>query len=340
MASLWDDLESCVTYAPNSFAAVTGDRGTIQPKANFNATEDAVALKKAMKGLGTTEETLIDILTHRTNAQRQVICKAYLEDTGKTLVQDVKGDTHGHFEKLLVALATPPALYDCQEVRRAMEGVGTDDSILIEIFSSRSNQQIKVLCDVYLKETERKLTFDLMKETTKEFGTTILLLAQGKRDESTQVDAGKAKEDAKALYNAGEKKWGTDEAKFVEILCQRSIPQLRQTLVEYHSLSGKTLQQSIEGEMSGPLEDLLVAIVKCVKSVPAYFAELLHQSMKGGGTDEATLTRIMVSRSEVDLLDIRAEFKKQYQHSLHSAIKSDLSGNLGACLLQICGGDD
>ncbi|XP_067083900.1 annexin A3a isoform X2 [Osmerus mordax] len=293
-----------------------------------------------MKGLGTTEETLIDILTHRTNAQRQVICKAYLEDAGKTLVQDVKGDTHGHFEKLLVALATPPALYDCQEVRRAMEGVGTDDSILIEIFSSRSNQQIKVLCDVYLKETERKLTFDLKKETTKEFGTTILLLAQGKRDESTQVDAGKAKEDAKALYNAGEKKWGTDEAKFIEILCQRSIPQLRQTLVEYHSLSGKTLQQSIEGEMSGPLEDLLVAIVKCVKSVPAYFAELLHQSMKGGGTDEATLTRIMVSRSEVDLLDIRAEFKKQYQHSLHSAIKSDVSGNLGACLLQICGGDD
>ena len=39
----------------------------------------------------------------------------------QTLVQDLKGDTHGHFENLLVALATPPALYDCQEVRRAME---------------------------------------------------------------------------------------------------------------------------------------------------------------------------------------------------------------------------
>lgn len=29
----------------------------------------------------------------------------------------------------------------------------------------------------------------------------------------------------------------------------------------------------------------------------------------------------MVSRSEVDLLDIRAEFKKLYKSSLHSAIK-------------------
>lgn len=42
---------------------------------------------------------------------------------------------------------------------------------------------------------------------------------------------------------------------------------------------------------------------------------------QGGGTDEATLNRIMVSRSEVDLLDIRAEFKKLYEHSLHSAIE-------------------
>jgi len=31
-------------------------------------------------------------------------------------------------------------------------------------------------------------------------------------------------------------------------------------LVEYKSLSGKTLQESIEGEMSGRLEDILVAI--------------------------------------------------------------------------------
>lgn len=31
-------------------------------------------------------------------------------------------------------------------------------------------------------------------------------------------------------------------------------------LVEYKTISGKTLQESIEGEMSGELEELLVAI--------------------------------------------------------------------------------
>ncbi|XP_029295596.1 annexin A3a isoform X2 [Cottoperca gobio] len=339
MASLWDDLDSLVN-TPSSFTATTGERGTIKPKANFDAGDDAVALRKAIEGLGTKDKVLIDILTHRSSAQRQLICEAYHEATDRTLVDDVKGDTSGDFEDVLVALITPPAAFDCHEVMRAMKGAGTEDSVLIEIFTSRSNQQIKALTDVYLEETEKKLTLDLKSEVSGDFADALLLLAEGKREDSTAVDTEKAKEDAKTLYEAGEKKWGTDESKFVDILCQRSIPQLRQTLVEYKNISGKTLQQSIEGEMSGELEELLVAIVKCAKSVPAYFAERLYESMKGGGTDESTLNRIMVSRSEIDMLDIRAEFKKLYEYSLHSAIESDLSDNHGDCVKAICGGDD
>ena len=39
----------------------------------------------------------------------------------QTLLDDIKGDTGGDFEDLLVALITPPAVYDCHEVMRAMK---------------------------------------------------------------------------------------------------------------------------------------------------------------------------------------------------------------------------
>uniref|UniRef100_A0A8D3AX11 Annexin n=1 Tax=Scophthalmus maximus TaxID=52904 RepID=A0A8D3AX11_SCOMX len=307
-----------------------GNRGTIKAAAHFDPSEDAEALKAAMKGFGTKDKVLIDILTQRSCEQRQLIAEAYQDATGSALQDDLEGETRGDFEDVLVALVSTPAAYDCHEVMRAMKGAGSKDDILIEIFASRTNEQIKALSDVYLNEKENLLIKDLRKEVGGDFSKALFLLAEVR---PCNRNASRRRVSSQALYEASEKKWGTDESAFIEILCQRSEAQLRQSfLSEYKSISGKTLQHSIEGEMSGELEELLVAIVKCVKSRPAYFAERLHESMKGGGTDEATLHRIMVSRSEIDLLDVRKEFKKLYDESLHSALEVS-RGTL--CLLSI-----
>ena len=39
--------------------------------------------------------------------------------------------------------------------------------------------------------------------------------------------------------------------------------------------------------------------VQCALNRPAFFAERLYYSMKGAGTDDSTLVRIVVTRSEV-----------------------------------------
>ncbi len=46
----------------------------------------------------------------------------------------------------------------------------------------------------------------------------LVTLVQGQRPETNQVNETDAENDAKSLYEAGEKKWGTDESKFIEIL--------------------------------------------------------------------------------------------------------------------------
>uniref|UniRef100_A0A669EED5 Annexin n=1 Tax=Oreochromis niloticus TaxID=8128 RepID=A0A669EED5_ORENI len=302
-------------------AALIRWNGTVKDKTNFNVDEDVSALRKAMEGLGTTEKTLIDVLTQRSNPQRQLIAKAYEKATGRTLIDDLKGDTRGDFEDLLVALVMPPALYDCHEVIKAMKGAGTTESTLTEIFASRSNKQIRELSEAYLAKTGRSMIQDLQSEVSGDYGKALLILAE-------------------ALYEAGEKKWGTDEGKFIDILCHRSVPQLRQTLIEYKNISKKTLQESIKSEMSGNLEKLLVAVVKCVQNVPAYLAERLFKSMKGAGTTESTLTRIFVSRSEIDLIDIKVEYKKLFGCSLYSQLESEVSGDYGKTLKCLCGQEE
>ncbi|KAK1345799.1 hypothetical protein QTO34_008264 [Cnephaeus nilssonii] len=336
-----------------------GQRGTVRDYPGFSPSVDAEAIRKAIRGIGTDEKTLISILTERSNAQRQLIVKEYQAAYEKKLKDDLKSDLSGHFEHLMVALVTPPAVFDAKQLKKSMKGTGTDEDALIEILTTRTSRQMKEIsqgllhslplvprsapefvepngCSVYKKS----LGDDISSETSGDFRKALLTLADGRRDESLKVDEQLAKKDAQILYNAGEKKWGTDEDAFTEILCLRSFPQLKRTFDEYRNISQKDIEDSIKGELSGHFEDLLLAIVHCARNIPAFLAERLHRALKGAGTDEFTLNRIMVSRSEIDLLDIRAEFKKRCGYSLYSAIKSDTSGDYEAALLKLCGGDD
>uniref|UniRef100_A0A8C5M462 Annexin n=1 Tax=Leptobrachium leishanense TaxID=445787 RepID=A0A8C5M462_9ANUR len=302
--------------------ATIGSKGTIKAYANFNAAEDVQKLRKAMKGTGTDEDAIIDVLVNRSLAQRQEIKSAYKTTVGKDLEDDLKSELSGNFENVVVGLLTPITLYDVQELKKAMKGAGTDEGCLIEILASRSADEIKNINITYRLKYGKSLEDDICSDTSFMFQRVLVSLSAGGRDQGKHVDDSLAKQDAKDLYEAGEKKWGTDEVKFLTILCTRNRNHMLKVFDEYKKVAKKDIEASIKSEMSGHFEDALLAIVKCTRSRPAYFAERLYKSMKGLGTDDSTLIRVMVSRCEIDMLEIRSEFKKAYGKSLHSFIKS------------------
>uniref|UniRef100_A0A3B3CYR9 Annexin n=1 Tax=Oryzias melastigma TaxID=30732 RepID=A0A3B3CYR9_ORYME len=307
-------------------------KGTVKAAANFNASADAEVLHKAMKGLGTDEEAILQLLVARSNAQRQEIKAAYKTLFGKDLIDDLKGELGGKFETLIVGLMTPPTAYDVVSLRNAIKGAGTDEKVLVEILASRTPQQVKDIVAAYRQEYDDDLEEDVCGDTSGHFKRLLVILLRPSVIYLLLF--------FQVLFKAGEQKYGTDEQTFVTILGNRSAEHLRKVFDAYMKMSGYEMEESIQRETSGSLRDLLLAVVKCARSVPAYFAETLYYAMKGAGTDDNTLIRVMVTRSEVDMLDIRAEFRKLFARSLFSMIKGDTSGDYRKALLLLCGGDD
>ncbi|MEQ2284023.1 Annexin A11 [Ameca splendens] len=317
-----------------------GFRGTIKDFPGADPLKDVEVLRKAMKGFGTDEQAIIDLLGSRSNKQRVPLLRAYKTSYGKDLIKDLHSELSGDFRNLVMAMLKSPAEFDASELHNAMKGAGTDEACLIEILSSRSNAEIREINRIY-KETYKKSLEDAIKnDTSGHFCRLLISLAQGNRDERENVDVSQAQQDAQMLYAAGENKLGTDESKFNAILCARSKPHLRTVFHEYQKMCGRDIESSISREMSGDLESGMLAVVKCIKNTPGYFAWRLQKSMKGLGTKDRTLIRIMVSRSEMDMLDIRQEYVKNYGKSLYMHIHADTSGDYRKLLIKLCGGND
>ncbi|XP_045491046.1 annexin B9-like isoform X1 [Colias croceus] len=310
---------------------------TVVPVNPFDPREDAAVLRKAMKGFGTDEKSIIQVLTRRSNEQRLRIAFEFKTLYGKELVSDLKSETSGKFEDLLVALMTPLPQFYAKELHDATAGIGTDEDVLIEVMCTMSNHEIHVIKQAYTAIYGTLLEDDLRGDTSGNFKRLMTSLCMGNRSEDFHVDQAKAREDARSLLQAGELRLGTDESVFNAVLCSRSFPQLAAIFQEYQFLTGHDIDDAIKAEFSGDLEKAMRAIVKVVRNKPLFFAERLHKSMKGLGTNDRQLIRIMVTRCEVDLGDIAEMFQAKYGESLQSWIEGDCSGHYKKCLLGLLG---
>jgi len=313
--------------------------GTVVPKPGFDAEADCELLRSAMRGMGTNEQQLIDILATRSNMQRVEIRLRYKTMFGKDLMNDLKGELSGNLEEGLLAMLEPSVLFDAKCLRRAMRGAGTDEETLIDILCSRSNKELQEIKSEYTTYYKRNLEKDCVSETSGHFKRLLVSMCQANRDESGTVDMAKAQKEAQDLFQAGEKKWGTDESRFNVVLASRNFNQLKATFSEYVKISQRDIINSIDREMSGDIKAGMKCIVQCARNPAVYFAERLWKSMKGAGTDDSLLIRIVVSRSEIDLKEIKTEFLNKYHKTVYKMIEGDCSGDYKKLLLALVKAD-
>jgi Holliday junction resolvasome RuvABC endonuclease subunit len=142
---------------------------------------DAKLIKKAVKGLGTDDDELIEVICTRTNAELKAMKEAYRKLHSVDAENDVKGDTSGDYRELLLAILkadrpesttidTTQAKADAQLLYSKGEGkVGTDEKTFIDILTHRSYPHLHVVNDAYINLTGHSLESAIKSETSGNF---------------------------------------------------------------------------------------------------------------------------------------------------------------------------
>ena len=297
---------------------------------------DCTALRKAMKGLGTDEDLIISVLTNRNNEQRYMMKQRYQAIFNRDLIKDLKSELHGHFEDAVIALLDSPYELDCRGLYHAMHRPGTDEEALIEILATRPSYQLAQDKILFQKLYNKDLVNYVHSETSGHFRKILLALLQCQRhDFSYPINQQELQMEAQQLYRGGAARWGTDESVFTRIFTTRSPTEIAVIAQIYQQIAGVDLYTSLKKEFSGSAEKALCGIFYASINPPEYFASRIRDAVKGAGTKDTNLIRIIVSRAEYDMAQIKQAYKKLYNRDLIADVKSDTHGDYEKVLVAL-----
>ncbi|CAF1903725.1 hypothetical protein F2Q70_00015568 [Brassica cretica] len=298
---------------------------------------DAEQLFKAFKGRGCDASVIINILAHRNATQRALIEQEYETKFSDDLRKRLQSELHGHLKKALLLWMPEAVERDASILKQALRGAVTDHKAVAEIICTRSGSQLRQIKQVYLNTFGVRVEQDVESEASGNHKRVLLAYLNTTRYEGPEIDDKIVENDARVLKKAVARKHKSDDQTLIQIFTDRSRTHLVALRSTYRSMFGKELGKAIRDETRGNFEHVLLTILQCAENSSFYFAKALRKSMKGLGTDDTALIRMVVTRAEVDMHYIVSEYRKRYKKTLYNAVQSDTSGHYKTFLLSLLG---
>lgn len=256
--SLESDVKS-ETGGYFEFALLAILRGPLQ--------QDVWCLNDALKGAGTKEALLDDVLIGRSNADIRAIKNAYQQTYRRSLESDVKADLSAKTERMysMILAASrqeesasvwPQSVEaDVTELHRATEAkTGAEQLTVCSILTNRSDGQIRAIAQAYEHKYRRALETVIKNDFAGHMEDALVRMVRSGAD--------KAMRDAIALEECMSGPGTKDERLVTRLMAIHwDRAHMAQVKGAYKHRYKKDLISRIKGETSGDYERILVAMI-------------------------------------------------------------------------------
>ncbi|KAG0482914.1 hypothetical protein HPP92_010998 [Vanilla planifolia] len=210
-----------------------------------------------------------------------------------------------------VPFPAPSPVEDAELLRKAFQGWGTDEKIVIAILAHRDAKQRLQIQEAYQDLYNEDLATKLQSELSGEFERAMYLWIFNPVDREAMI------------ANAAMKK-GLDYRVIVEVACISSTNELLKVKQAYQALFMHSLEEDLASKTSGNLRQLLVGLVSTYRfdgkevdtELASVEADALHDAIKNkaSGYDEAI--RILTTRSKAQLNATFNKYKDEHGTSI------------------------
>ena len=291
----------------------------------FNVMSDIDDLQNALKEKEITK--IVELICKRTNSQRQKIKDAYYSTWGTDLLKELDSKLSGNIQKLILGLMKTPEDFDANELYLSMKGLGTNELILSEIIATRPSRHLLQVKERYPALYKETLDKDIIGDTSKCYQKILIATIQGKRSDNPYPNTQKMKDIVEKL-NGGET-GKISEDSLVQYFGSCSYGEICTICRLYEKTYKSAILDDIKNSVDGDAYNYFTMFLDYISDPGCFFAEKLHNFK------EEDLIRILISRSEVDMDEIRDAYKELYKTELVDDLKEKTKGDfqLGLSIL-------
>ncbi|XP_049389720.1 annexin Gh1-like [Solanum stenotomum] len=220
---------------------------------------------------------------------------------------------------LTVPVEVPSVAEDCEQLRSAFKGWGTNEKLIISILAHRNAAQRKLIRQTYAETFGEDLLKELDRELTHDFEKLVLIWTL----DPSERDAYLAKE--------ATKRWTKSNFVLVEIACTRSPKELVLAREAYHARNKKSLEEDVAYHTTGDHRKLLVPLVSSYRyggdevdlRLAKAESKVLHEKISDKAYSDDEVIRILATRSKAQLNATLNHYKDEYGEDILKQLEDE-----------------
>jgi hypothetical protein len=279
------------------------------------------------------DDIILNIAMTNNLQNRIAIAQYYKAAYNQTLFDDINSKIGGDFGNCVAQMFLTPLEFCIHHLKI---GLKKSNECVFEMLTSKTPEELKIIENAYKRNTGKELKTDITKTFSGAVGNNLLNLFDTPRTTNSNTNVNDCNRYAKKLIDKETKYWTEDENLFKEIFIQRSPEELILIARCYLKETGNNLMDIIEKKTKGKHQILLREILYNNIMPHELYAEKIYSAIKGAGTNEEILSRVLVARSELDMPLMREIYLFKYNITMKEDIIGDTSGSYQKICVYLC----